>query len=168
MGSEHRPAVGSMHPHTDNLYPHTDSVYPHAQPHTAVICMHVVDTCIVPCTVHACGWRGRCMVRDALSVNDFSVVFLTLLVCAWLEPARSVVAGGQQVWVTWSSSKLLHKSCLKVDLLGGVISLKQKKSKAGSVGFSVATFHLADAGWSSSWIWAQPWGSHCPVQNTPP
>ena len=43
------------------------------------------------------------------------------------------MAGGQQVWVTWSGSKLLHKSRLKVDLLGGVISLKQKKSKAESV-----------------------------------
>lgn len=44
------------------------------------------------------------------------------------------MAGGQQVWVTWSGSKLLHKSRLKVDLLGGVIPFKQKKSKAGSAG----------------------------------
>lgn len=72
--------------------------------------------------------------QDALSFNDCSVVFLILLFCAWLKPARRVVAGGQQVWVTWSSSKLLHKSCLKVDLLGGVTSLKQKKAKAGSIG----------------------------------
>lgn len=47
------------------------------------------------------------------------------------------MAGGQQVWVTWSGSKLLHKSRLKVDLLGGAISLKRKESRAGSAGLKL-------------------------------
>lgn len=49
------------------------------------------------------------------------------------------MAGGQQVWVTWSGSKLLHKSRLKVDLLGGATSLKQRKAEGGSAACPVVT-----------------------------
>lgn len=44
------------------------------------------------------------------------------------------MAERQQVWVTWSGSKLLHKSRLRVDLLGGVLSLEQRESQDGSTG----------------------------------
>ena len=76
------------------------------------------------------------------------------------------MAGGQQVWVTWSGSKLLHKSHLKVDLLGGAISLKQKKTKLGALSCSVPTLHLAEVDWSST-RFGLSLGAHAALGGTP-
>lgn len=52
------------------------------------------------------------------------------------------MAERQQVWVTWRGSKLLHKSRLRVDLLGGGLSRRQEEPQDGSTGNLSA--HLAE------------------------
>lgn len=71
------------------------------------------------------------------------------------------MAESQQVWVTWRGSKLLHKSCLRVDLPGGVLSQKQEESQDGSPGNLSA--HLP-WGWSCGTALAAPAGPSSPSQ----
>lgn len=72
------------------------------------------------------------------------------------------MAERQQVWVTWRDSKLLHKSRLRVDLLGGGLSRRQEEPRDGSTGNLGA--HLAGI---VALLWQLQQGSALPQTHRP-